>query len=106
MPNLRLTNGLIVQMIIPSILLSLFGEGEVPALLCFCSTQPVCEITDTVMNWPDFFSSQELMFDSAKTKNVIQATNKPHLLTKLEDLQERFYFHSVVPRFSNLMCSR
>lgn len=45
------------------------------------------------------------MFDSAKTKNVIQATNKPHLLTKLEDLQERFYFHSVVPRFSNLMCS-
>lgn len=45
------------------------------------------------------------MFDSAKTKNVIQATNKPHLLTKLEDLQERFYFHFVVPRFSNLMCS-
>lgn len=30
------------------------------------------------------------MFDSAKTKNVIQATNKPHLLRKLEDLQERF----------------
>lgn len=55
MPNLRLTYALIVQMIIPSILLSLFGEGEVPVLLCFCSTQPVCEITDTVMNWPDFF---------------------------------------------------
>lgn len=35
---------------------------------------------------------QELMFDSAKTKNVIQATNKPHLLKKLEDLHKRFFF--------------
>ncbi|XP_049903056.1 dynein axonemal heavy chain 11 [Epinephelus moara] len=32
---------------------------------------------------------QELMLDSAKTKNVIEATNKPHLLDKLEDLQRR-----------------
>ncbi|GAA6224990.1 dynein heavy chain 11, axonemal-like isoform X1 [Lates japonicus] len=30
-----------------------------------------------------------LMLDSAKTKNVIQATNKPHLFEKLEDLQKR-----------------
>lgn len=29
------------------------------------------------------------MLDSAKTKNVIQATNKPHLFEKLEDLQKR-----------------
>ncbi|XP_041843992.1 dynein heavy chain 11, axonemal [Melanotaenia boesemani] len=32
---------------------------------------------------------QELMLDSAKTKNVIEATNKPHLFEKLEDLQKR-----------------
>ncbi|KAM9352911.1 dynein axonemal heavy chain 11 [Symphorus nematophorus] len=32
---------------------------------------------------------QELMLDSSKTKNVIEATNKPHLLEKLEDLQKR-----------------
>ncbi|XP_049439851.1 dynein axonemal heavy chain 11 [Epinephelus fuscoguttatus] len=32
---------------------------------------------------------QELMSDSAKTKNVIEATNKPHLLERLEDLQRR-----------------
>ncbi|XP_076016721.1 dynein axonemal heavy chain 11 [Genypterus blacodes] len=32
---------------------------------------------------------QELMLDSAKTKNVIEATNKPHLYGKLEDLQKR-----------------
>ncbi|XP_074510014.1 dynein axonemal heavy chain 11 [Sebastes fasciatus] len=32
---------------------------------------------------------QELMLDSAKTKNVIEATNKPHLFEKLEDLQRR-----------------
>ncbi|XP_028435224.1 dynein heavy chain 11, axonemal isoform X2 [Perca flavescens] len=32
---------------------------------------------------------QELMFDSAKTKNVIEATDKPHLFEKLEDLQRR-----------------
>ncbi|CAB1446422.1 unnamed protein product, partial [Pleuronectes platessa] len=32
---------------------------------------------------------KELMLDSAKTKNVIEATNKPHLYEKLEDLQKR-----------------
>ncbi|XP_056142990.1 dynein axonemal heavy chain 11 [Lampris incognitus] len=32
---------------------------------------------------------QELMLDSAETKNVIEATNKPHLYEKLEDLQKR-----------------
>ncbi|XP_070822029.1 dynein axonemal heavy chain 11 [Chaetodon trifascialis] len=32
---------------------------------------------------------QDLMLDSAKTKNVIEATNKPHLFEKLEDLQKR-----------------
>ncbi|XP_034410206.1 dynein heavy chain 11, axonemal [Cyclopterus lumpus] len=32
---------------------------------------------------------QELMLDSAKTINVIEATNKPHLFEKLEDLQTR-----------------
>ncbi|KAI9536522.1 hypothetical protein NQZ68_032317 [Dissostichus eleginoides] len=32
---------------------------------------------------------QELMLDSAKTKNVIEATNKSHLFEKLEDLQRR-----------------
>ncbi|XP_032374898.1 dynein heavy chain 11, axonemal isoform X1 [Etheostoma spectabile] len=32
---------------------------------------------------------QELMFDSAKTQNVIKATGKPHLFEKLEDLQIR-----------------
>ena len=32
---------------------------------------------------------QELMLDSAKTKNVIEATNKRHLFEKLEDLQKR-----------------
>ncbi|KAM8734967.1 dynein axonemal heavy chain 11 [Acanthopagrus schlegelii] len=32
---------------------------------------------------------QELMLDSAKTKNVIEATNKPLLFEKLEDLQKR-----------------
>ncbi|KAL6109087.1 dnah11 [Pungitius sinensis] len=32
---------------------------------------------------------QELMLDSAKTVNVIEATNKPHLFEKLEDLQTR-----------------
>lgn len=32
------------------------------------------------------------MLDSAKTKNVIEATNKPHLFEKLEDLQKRFFF--------------
>lgn len=30
------------------------------------------------------------MLDSAQTKNVIEATNKPHLFEKLEDLQKRF----------------
>lgn len=30
------------------------------------------------------------MLDSAKTKNVIEATNKPLLFEKLEDLQKRF----------------
>lgn len=33
------------------------------------------------------------MLDSAKTKNVIEATNKPHLYGKLEDLQKRFMFN-------------
>lgn len=33
---------------------------------------------------------QGLMLDSAKTKNVIEATNKPELYEKLEDLQKRF----------------
>ncbi|KAM4600952.1 dynein axonemal heavy chain 11 [Polymixia lowei] len=32
---------------------------------------------------------QELMLDCAKTKNVIEATNKPYLYVKLEDLQRR-----------------
>lgn len=32
------------------------------------------------------------MFDSAKTKNVFEATDKPHLFEKLEDLQRRFIF--------------
>ncbi|XP_028983813.1 dynein axonemal heavy chain 11 isoform X2 [Betta splendens] len=32
---------------------------------------------------------QELMLTSAQTKNAIKATNKPHLLEKLEDLQQR-----------------
>ncbi|XP_062322712.1 dynein axonemal heavy chain 11 isoform X2 [Osmerus eperlanus] len=32
---------------------------------------------------------QKLMFDSAKTKNVIVATNKPYLFEKIEDLQKR-----------------
>ncbi|XP_019728452.1 dynein heavy chain 11, axonemal isoform X3 [Hippocampus comes] len=32
---------------------------------------------------------QELMLDSAKTKHVIEATNKPKLFEKLEDLQKR-----------------
>lgn len=32
------------------------------------------------------------MLDSAKTKNVIEATNKPLLFEKLEDLQKRFIF--------------
>uniref|UniRef100_A0A7N8XYV6 Dynein axonemal heavy chain 11 n=1 Tax=Mastacembelus armatus TaxID=205130 RepID=A0A7N8XYV6_9TELE len=32
---------------------------------------------------------QELMLDSAQTKNVIHATNKPNLFEKLEDLQKR-----------------
>ncbi|KAM9310019.1 dynein axonemal heavy chain 11 [Pholidichthys leucotaenia] len=32
---------------------------------------------------------QELMLDSVKTKNVIEATNKAHLFEKLEDLQKR-----------------
>lgn len=35
---------------------------------------------------------QELMLDSAKTKNVIKATNKPELLEKLEGLQKRYMF--------------
>lgn len=35
------------------------------------------------------------MLDSAKTKNVIEATNKPHLFEKLEDLQKRFMFISL-----------
>lgn len=30
------------------------------------------------------------MLDSAKTKNVIEATNKPCLFQKLEDLQRRY----------------
>uniref|UniRef100_A0A7N6BNC5 AAA+ ATPase domain-containing protein n=1 Tax=Anabas testudineus TaxID=64144 RepID=A0A7N6BNC5_ANATE len=32
---------------------------------------------------------QELMLDSTQTRNVIEATNKPHLFDKLEDLQKR-----------------
>uniref|UniRef100_A0A3P8V3P1 Dynein axonemal heavy chain 11 n=1 Tax=Cynoglossus semilaevis TaxID=244447 RepID=A0A3P8V3P1_CYNSE len=32
---------------------------------------------------------KELMLDSAKTRNVIEATNKPGLLEKMEDLQKR-----------------
>nr|XP_015213314.1 PREDICTED: dynein heavy chain 11, axonemal [Lepisosteus oculatus] len=32
---------------------------------------------------------KELMFESTKTKNVIEATNKPHLFERLEDLQKR-----------------
>lgn len=32
------------------------------------------------------------MLKSTKTKNVIEATNKPQLLGKLEDLQKRFTF--------------
>ncbi|XP_051791984.1 LOW QUALITY PROTEIN: dynein axonemal heavy chain 11 [Erpetoichthys calabaricus] len=32
---------------------------------------------------------KELMFESAKTKNVIEATNKPYLHERLEDIQSR-----------------
>ena len=42
---------------------------------------------------------QELMLDSAKTRNVIEATNKPHLFEKLEDLQKRLMI-----RFLSLHC--
>ncbi|XP_030605544.1 dynein heavy chain 11, axonemal [Archocentrus centrarchus] len=35
---------------------------------------------------------QELMLSSTKIKNVIEATNKPHLFEKLEDLQKRLAF--------------
>lgn len=34
------------------------------------------------------------MLGSAIIKNVIEATNKPHLLEKLEDLQKRFMLFS------------
>ncbi|TKS81941.1 Dynein heavy chain 17, axonemal [Collichthys lucidus] len=44
---------------------------------------------------------QELMLDSAKTKNVIEATNKPCLFEKLEDLQKSIY---PVTLFHNVMC--
>lgn len=49
------------------------------------------------------------MLDSAKTKNVTEATNKPHLFEKLEDLQKRsmlsliFDFHYTV--FSLKVCA-
>lgn len=48
-----------------------------------------------IVNMRIFGLLQELMLDSAKTKNVIEATNKPHLFEKLEDLQKRF-MHSFV----------
>lgn len=43
---------------------------------------------------------QELMLDSAKTRNVIEATNKPGLLEKMEDLQKRsvLYFKIVLSK--------
>lgn len=40
------------------------------------------------------------MLDSAKTENVIEATNKPHLFEKLEDLQKRFMFISLRFRYT------
>lgn len=43
------------------------------------------------------------MLDSAKTKNVIEATNKPRLFEKLEDLQKRFVFISL--HFDNIVHS-
>lgn len=48
------------------------------------------------------------MSDSAKTKNVIEATNKPHLFEKLEDLQKRFIFkislHFISAVYSLMLC--
>lgn len=40
------------------------------------------------------------MLDSAKTRNVIEATNKPGLLEKMEDLQKRsvLYFKIVLSK--------
>lgn len=34
------------------------------------------------------------MVNSARTKNVIEATNIPHLFEKLDNLQKRFLFIS------------
>ncbi|XP_044534788.1 dynein axonemal heavy chain 11 [Gracilinanus agilis] len=34
-------------------------------------------------------TEKELMFDTAKTKNVLEATGRPHLYEKLKDLQDR-----------------
>ena len=36
------------------------------------------------------FSSQALMEDAVKTPNVVEATNKPGLYDKLEDLKKRW----------------
>lgn len=46
------------------------------------------------------------MLDSAKTKNVIEATNKPNLFEKLGDLQKRFMFISLHFRYTvhSLIC--
>lgn len=43
------------------------------------------------------------MLDSAKTKNVIEATNKPHLFEKLEDLQKRFLFSPPKSHYTLIM---
>ena len=39
------------------------------------------------------FSSQALMEDAVKTPNVVEATNKPGLYDKLEDLKKRWVPH-------------
>lgn len=49
------------------------------------------------------------MLDSTQTRNVIEATNKPHLFEKLEDLQKRFiscpFHYSVHIVMFSFLCS-
>lgn len=49
----------------------------------------------------NIFFFQELMLDSANTKNLIEATNKQHLFEKLEDLQKRCLY-----MFRNQWCQK
>lgn len=62
-------------------------EFQVCVLICQWCTYTILK-TFTF----SFHVLQELMLDSTKTKNVIEATNKSHLFEKLEDLQKRFMF--------------